>query len=117
MLLRRRHVVLVDGGGEVTPGGARFLGGLGVDLPKARGAKRHTAAGASTGPSGATTSRAPWARRSPRLSSSARWIARIPDSRALSVTTAGRKTLAELKIADYAIEPAPRPLSAVAGRA
>ena len=37
MLLRRRHVVLADGGGEVTPGGARFLTGLGVDLPKARG--------------------------------------------------------------------------------
>src|SRR5499427_2639192 len=41
MLLRRRHVVLVDGGGEVTPAGERFLEGFGVDLPKARGAKRH----------------------------------------------------------------------------
>src|SRR2546429_6644155 len=41
MLLRRHHVVLVDGGGEVTPTRERFLAGLGVDLPKARGAKRH----------------------------------------------------------------------------
>src|SRR5712691_10295616 len=40
MLLRRYHVVLVDGGGEVTPTGERFLAGLGVDLPTARGGKR-----------------------------------------------------------------------------
>src|SRR5262249_6949486 len=32
MLLRRHHVVLVDGGGEVTPTGEKFLTGLGVDL-------------------------------------------------------------------------------------
>ena len=36
-----------------------------------------------------------------------RWIARVPDSRALAVTAAGRKKLAELKVADYAIEPPP----------
>src|SRR5205814_1713075 len=41
VLLRRHHVVLVDGGGEVTPTGERFLAGLGVDLPKARGTQRH----------------------------------------------------------------------------
>jgi len=41
MLLRRYHIVLLDGGREVTATGDRFLAGLGVDLPKARGAKRH----------------------------------------------------------------------------
>ena len=46
-----------------------------------------------------------------------RWIARVPDSRALSVTASGRKKLAELKVADYAVQPVLRPLQAVAGRA
>jgi DNA-binding transcriptional ArsR family regulator len=41
MLVRRRHVVLVDGGGEVTPTGERFLAGVDIDLPKARSANRH----------------------------------------------------------------------------
>ena len=117
MLLRRRHVVLADGGGEVTPGGARFLAGLGVDLPKARGARRQYCRGCLD-----------WTERRHHISGAVgaalaeallerRWIARIPDSRALAVTTAGRKKLAELKVADYAIEPAPRPIRAVAGRA
>jgi DNA-binding transcriptional ArsR family regulator len=117
MLLRRRHVVLTDGGGEVTPSGARFLAGLGVDLPKARGARRHYCRGCID-----------WTERRHHVSGAVgaaladaflerRWIARVPDSRALSVTAAGRKKLAELKVADYAVQPVPRPLQAVAGRA
>lgn len=117
MLLRRRHVVLTDGGGEVTPGGARFLAGLGVDLPKARGARRHYCRGCID-----------WTERRHHISGAVgaaladaflerRWIARVPDSRALAVTAAGRKKLAELKVVDYAVEPVSRPLQAVAGRA
>ena len=117
MLLRRRHVVLTDGGGEVTPGGARFLAGLGVDLPKARGARRHYCRGCLD-----------WTERRHHISGAVgaaladaflerRWIARVPDSRALAVTAAGRKKLAELKVVDYAVEPVSRPLQAVAGRA
>jgi DNA-binding transcriptional ArsR family regulator len=112
LLLRRHHVVLVDGGGEVTRAGERFLGGLGVDLPKARGAKRHYCRGCIdwterrhhiSGAVGAALAEAFLARR---------WIARVPDSRALSVTALGRKTLATMGVAEY--RPAP-PRTASAG--
>ena len=117
MLLRRRHVVLADGGGEVTPGGARFLTGLGVDLPKARGARRQYCRGCLD-----------WTERRHHISGAVgaalaeaflerRWIARVPDSRALAVTPAGGKKLAELKVADYALAPVSRAIHAVAGRA
>lgn len=101
MLLRRHHVVLVDGGGEVTPTGERFLAGLGVDLSKARGAKRHYCRGCMdwterrhhiSGAVGAALAEAFLARR---------LVARIPDSRALSVTPLGRKTLAAMGVAEY----------------
>ena len=101
MLLRRHHVVLVDGGGEVTPTGERFLSELGVDLPKARGAKRHYCRGCIdwterrhhiSGAVGAALAEAFLARR---------LIARIPDSRALAVTPLGRKTLAAMGVAEY----------------
>jgi hypothetical protein len=101
MLLRRHHVVLVDGGGEVTPTGERFLAGLGVDLPKARGAKRHYCRGCIdwterrhhiSGAVGAALAEAFLARR---------LVARIPDSRALSLTPLGRKTLAAMGVAEY----------------
>jgi len=107
MLLRRHHVVLVDGGGEVTASGERFLAELGVDLPSARGAKddyslggidwterRHHVSGAV----GAALAEAFLARR---------LLARIPDSRALSLAPLGRKTLAAMGVAEYRA-PAPR---------
>src|SRR4029077_18931099 len=99
MLLRRHHVVLVDGGGEVTPAGERFLEGLGVDLAKARGAKRHYC-----------RSCIDWTERRHHISGAVgaalaeaflerRWIARIPDSRALALTAGGRKKLSDLGVA------------------
>jgi DNA-binding transcriptional ArsR family regulator len=103
LLLRRRHIVLVDGGGEVTPAGERFLAGLGVDLPKARGAKRHYCRSCIdwterrhhiSGAVGAVLAEAFLARR---------LVARIPDSRALAVTALGRKTLAAMGVADYRV--------------
>lgn len=98
MLLRRHHVVLVDGGGEVTPTGERFLAGLGIDLPKARGAKRHYCRGCID-----------WTERRHHISGAVgaalaeaflgrRLVARIPDSRALSVTPLGRKTLSAMGV-------------------
>jgi DNA-binding transcriptional ArsR family regulator len=103
MMLRRRYVVLADGGGEVTPAGERFLGGLGVDLPRARSAKRHYCRACID-----------WTERRHHVSGAVGaaladallergWIARIPDSRALSVTLPGRKKLADLGMADYRI--------------
>ena len=111
VLLRRHHVVLVDGGGEVTPTGERFLAGLGVDLPKARGAQRHYCRGCIdwterrhhlSGAVGAALAEAFLARR---------LVTRIPDSRALSVTPLGRKTLAAMGVAQYRAA-APRSASA-----
>jgi DNA-binding transcriptional ArsR family regulator len=108
LLLRRGFVVLDDGGGELTDAGARFLAGLGVDLERARGAKRRYCRACLD-----------WTERRPHVSGAVgaglaaafleqRWIARIPDSRALTVTAAGRKTLAELGVAGFAAAPAPR---------
>ena len=102
MLLRRHHVVLIDGGGEVTPTGERFFTGLGVDLPKARSAKRHYCRGCLD-----------WTERRHHLSGAVgaalaetfltrRLVERIADSRALTVTPLGRKTLAALGVADDA---------------
>jgi len=110
MLLRRRHIVLADGGGEVTPSGERFLAELGVDLPKARGAKRHYCRGCIdwterrhhiSGAVGAGLAEAFLARR---------LVLRVPDSRALSVTPLGRKTLTVMGVAEYR-EVAPRAAS------
>ena len=107
MLLRRRFVVLADGGGEVTPAGERFLAGLGVDLPRARAGRRqycracidwterrHHVSGAV----GATLADAFLAQR---------WVARVEDSRALDLTAAGRRKLAELGLA-HRLAPAVR---------
>src|SRR5262244_1635007 len=103
MLLRRNHVVLVDGGGEVTPTGEKFLTGLGVDLRMARGAKRHYCRGCID-----------WTERRHHISGAVgaalaeaflaqRLVARIPDSRALSVTPLGREALAAMGVAEYRV--------------
>jgi DNA-binding transcriptional ArsR family regulator len=101
MLLRRKHVVLVDGGGEVTPSGERVLAGLGVDLPTVRRAKRQYCRGCIdwterrhhiSGAVGAALAEAFLARR---------LVARVTDSRALSVTPLGHKTLAAMGVTDY----------------
>jgi hypothetical protein len=110
MLLRRGHVVLVEGGGEVTPTGERFLAELGVDLDKARGAKRHYCRGCIdwterryhiSGALGAALAQAFLARR---------LVARLPDSRALAVTPLGSKTLAAMGVPGYGA-PVPRAAS------
>jgi DNA-binding transcriptional ArsR family regulator len=100
-MLRRDYIVLVDGGGELTDAGARFLTGLGVDLEQARGAKRRYC-----------RSCIDWTERRPHISGAVgaalaatfldrNWVARIPDSRALIVTAGGRQKLAELGIANF----------------
>jgi DNA-binding transcriptional ArsR family regulator len=99
MLVRRRHVVLVDGGGEVTASGERFLADLGADLPKARGARRQYC-----------RSCIDWTERRHHISGAVgaalgdaflgrRLVARVTDSRALTVTPLGRTTLTELGVA------------------
>jgi hypothetical protein len=109
--------VLTDGGGEVTSSGARLLAGLGVDLPEARHAKRHYC-----------RSCIDWTERRHHISGAVgaalaaaflerRWVARVPDSRALTVTARGKDTLAELKVTDYSLAPTPARLRVVAGRA
>jgi DNA-binding transcriptional ArsR family regulator len=116
MMLRCGYVVLVDGGGEVTDAGARFLASLGVDLEQARGAKRRYC-----------RSCIDWTERRPHISGAVgaglaqvflerNWIARIPDSRALTVTAAGRKKLAELGASDRPTAPAPPPVAMAGAR-
>jgi DNA-binding transcriptional ArsR family regulator len=98
MLGKYDYVVLDDGGGEVTEAGTRFLTGLGVDLEQARGAKRRYC-----------RSCIDWTERRPHISGAVgaalaqvflerRWIERIPDSRALTVTAGGRRKLGELAV-------------------
>ena len=107
VLRRRHHVVLEDGGGEVTSSGERFFTRLGVDLRRARGAKRRYCRACID-----------WTERRHHLSGAVgaalaevflqhRWVSRIPDSRALSVTPAGHRKLGELGVADFRT-PAPR---------
>jgi DNA-binding transcriptional ArsR family regulator len=101
MLLQRQHVVLVDGGGEVTPSGERFLVALGVDLPKASRAKRQYCRGCID-----------WTERRHHLSGAVgaaladaflarALVARVPDSRALSVTRLGETTLAAIGVPGF----------------
>jgi hypothetical protein len=42
------------------------------------------------------------------------WIARIPDSRALTITAGGREKLAEFGVVDRLAAPASRPVAAAA---
>jgi DNA-binding transcriptional ArsR family regulator len=110
MMLRREYVVLVDGGGELTGAGERFLTSIGADLDRARGAKRRYC-----------RSCIDWTERRHHISGAVgtalarvflerRWVARIQDSRALTVTAGGRKTLSELGLADCLPAPVSRPL-------
>jgi DNA-binding transcriptional ArsR family regulator len=112
LMLRRDYVVLVDGGGELTDAGARFLTGLGVHLEQARAARRRYC-----------RSCIDWTERRPHISGAVGaglaeaflergWIARIPDSRALTITAGGRTKLAELGIVDGLAAPARRPVTA-----
>ena len=98
MMVRRGHLVLVDGGAEVTDVGARFLAGLGIDLDRARGAKRRYC-----------RSCIDWTERRRHISGAVgaalaeaflehEWIARVRDSRALTVTPGGRKKLTDLGV-------------------
>ncbi|HYB71414.1 MAG TPA: helix-turn-helix transcriptional regulator [Candidatus Bathyarchaeia archaeon] len=111
LLVHRDYVVLRDGGGEVTRAGERFLTGLGVDCDRARGGRRrycrscldwterrHHLGGAI----GAALAEAFLARR---------WVARLPDGRALTVTPAGRETLSEQGLAFDLVAPAATALS------
>jgi DNA-binding transcriptional ArsR family regulator len=97
-MLRRDHFVLADGGGELTDAGARFLTGLGIDLARARGARRRYCRTCID-----------WTERRPHISGAVgaglatvfverEWIVRIPDSRALTITARGRRTLVDLGI-------------------
>jgi len=99
-MVRRDYIVLADSGGELTDAGARFLTGLGVDLEQARGAKRRYCRTCID-----------WTERRPHISGAVgaslaeafldrKWIARIPDSRALTITASGREKLTELGVAD-----------------
>ena len=88
------HLVLTDEGGEVTPAGDRFLAGFGVDLPGARRARKSSAARASTGSERRShLAGAVGAALSARLLTLG-WVERLPDTRALAITDAGRHGLA-----------------------
>ena len=100
LMQRSDYIGLADGGGELTGAGEGFLTGLGIDLGRARGAKRRYC-----------RSCIDWTERRHHLSGAVGaalaqvflergWVARIPDSRALTVTAGGRKNLAELGLAD-----------------
>src|SRR5215831_11667666 len=98
LLLRRRHLVLVDGSGEITPSGERFLDEVGVDLANARRAKRHYC-----------RSCIDWTERRHHIAGAVGaalaqafldrgWVARVPDMRALRVTAVGKSDLALLGV-------------------
>ncbi len=100
VLSRRDYVVLLDGAGELTPGGERFLSGLGVDLERARRAKRRYCRTCID-----------WTERRHHISGAVgaalaaaflerEWVTRLPDSRALAITPAGRSALAKLGVGD-----------------
>jgi len=98
MMRKRHYVVLSDGSGELTGAGERFLAGLGVDLARARGAKRHYCRSCIdwterrhhiAGAIGAALAQAFLDRG---------WVARVPDTRALRVTAVGKSDLALLGV-------------------
>jgi DNA-binding transcriptional ArsR family regulator len=113
MMLRHGYVVLDDGSGELTDAGTRFLVGLGVDLEQARSSRRRYC-----------RSCLDWTERRPHLSGAMgaalaaaflehEWIARVPDSRALTVTVGGRQQLTDLGVVDHPAAAPSRPIAAV----
>jgi len=111
MMRRSRYLVLSDGAGEITGSGERFLAGLGVDLARARAGKRHYC-----------RSCIDWTERRHHVSGAIgaalaqafldqRWVSRVPDTRALSVTAVGKEKLADLGLTDDPAA-AQRPLAA-----
>jgi DNA-binding transcriptional ArsR family regulator len=95
-LVARGHVMLGDDGGEVTESGVDFLSGFGIDLAAARQRKRAFCRPCLD-----------WTERRPHLAGAVgaalasrcfdmRWFERMRDSRALVITPAGRRGLAEV---------------------
>jgi DNA-binding transcriptional ArsR family regulator len=89
------HVVLAEDGGEVTDSGAAFLGGLGVELAPRRGSQRAFCRACLD-----------WSERRPHIAGTVGaalcqrfldvgWIERRRDSRALTITGAGRRGFAD----------------------
>jgi DNA-binding transcriptional ArsR family regulator len=92
-LTERGFVILGDEAGEVTPTGADFLSGLGVDLSGARARRRIFCRPCVD-----------WTERRPHIGGAVgaalatrcfelKWIERMRDSRALTITPAGRRGL------------------------
>lgn len=89
-LTERGHVLLDEDGGQVTEGGARFLGEFGLDLAVALGRRRRFCRPCLD-----------WSERRPHLGGAVGaalaqrcfalgWIERVRDSRAVAVTSPGR---------------------------
>jgi len=94
-LSQREHVILGDEAGEVTPAGAEFFAQLGVDLTAARAKRRLFCRPCLD-----------WTERRPHIGGAVgaalanrcfelKWIERVRDGRALSITPAGRRGLME----------------------
>jgi DNA-binding transcriptional ArsR family regulator len=94
-LTEREHIVLGDEAGEVTPAGAEFLGKLGVDLTNARSKRRLFCRPCLD-----------WTERRPHIGGAVgaalasrcfdlKWIERVRDGRALTITPVGRRGLME----------------------
>jgi DNA-binding transcriptional ArsR family regulator len=92
-LIEREFVILGDEAGEVTPEGAHFLSQLGVDLSRARARRRVFCRPCVD-----------WTERRPHIGGAVgaalanrcfelKWIERVRDSRALTITPAGRRGL------------------------
>ena len=94
-LTEREHVILGDEAGEVTPAGAEFFARIGVDLTAARSKRRLFCRPCLD-----------WTERRPHIGGAVgaalatrcfelKWIERVRDGRALTVTPAGRRGLLE----------------------
>ncbi len=95
-LIEREFVTLGEEAGEVTPAGADFLSELGVDLSSARAKRRIFCRPCID-----------WTERRPHIGGAVgaalasrcldlKWIERVPHSRALTITAAGRRALMDI---------------------